>query len=41
MKKIDGVTTIQLSSSTRDKLKILGIKGETYEQVILRLLKGK
>ncbi len=34
-----GVTTIQLSPSTRDKLKELGKKGESYEQIILRLLK--
>ena len=34
-----GVTTIQLSPATRDKLKALGKKGETYEDIILRLLK--
>jgi len=34
-----GVTTIQLSPDTREKLKALGKKGETYETIILRLLK--
>jgi len=36
-----GVTTIQMTPTTRDKLKALGKKGETYEEIILRLLKGK
>ncbi len=31
-------TTIQISKSLRDKLKDLGKKGETYDDVILRLL---
>lgn len=35
-----GVTTIQLSPDTRDKLKDLGKKGETYEEIILRLVKA-
>lgn len=35
-----GVTTIQLSPGTREKLKALGKKGETYETIILRLLSG-
>jgi len=35
-----GVTTIQLSPATRDKLKELGKKGETYEEIILRLVKA-
>ena len=34
-----GVTTIQLTPATRDKLKDLGKKGETYEEIILRLIK--
>jgi len=34
-----GITTIQLSPATREKLKELGKKGETYEAIILRLLK--
>ncbi len=34
-----GLTTVQLSLETRDKLKDLGKKGETYEDVILRLIK--
>ncbi len=34
------VTTIQLSPSTREKLKDLGKKGETYEEIILRLVKA-
>jgi len=36
-----GVTTIQLTPATRDKLKDLGKKGESYEEIILRLLRGK
>lgn len=32
------VTTIQLTPATREKLKDLGKKGETYEEIILRLL---
>jgi len=32
-------TTIILDTSTRDKLKKLGSKGETYEEIILRLMK--
>jgi len=36
-----GVTTIQMTPATRDKLKALGKKGETYEEIILRLLKDK
>lgn len=32
------VTTIRISTDLRDKLKKLGIKGETYEEIIERLL---
>ena len=32
-------TTIVVDSSTRDKLKQFGTKGETYEDVILKLMK--
>ncbi len=32
------VTTIQLSPSTRDRLKAEGRKGETYDEIIRRLL---
>jgi hypothetical protein len=32
-------TTIVVDSSTRDKLKQFGSKGETYEDVILKLMK--
>ncbi len=35
-----GVTTIQMSPATREKLKELGKKGETYEAIVLRLLKA-
>lgn len=35
-----GVTTIQLSPQTRDKLKELGKKGDSYEDIILKLLKS-
>jgi len=34
-----GVTTIQLSANTREKLKDLGKKGETYDEIILKLIK--
>ncbi len=36
-----GVTTIQLTPGTREKLKELGKKGETYEDIILRLIKSQ
>ena len=36
-----GVTTIQMSPNTREKLKDLGKKGETYEGIILRLIKNQ
>jgi len=32
-------TTIVVDTSTRDKLKKFGTKGETYEEIILRLMK--
>lgn len=32
-------TTIQISKAVRDKLKELGKKGETYDEIIERLLK--
>jgi hypothetical protein len=32
------VTTIQVKETTRDKLKQLGRKGDTYDQIIERLL---
>ena len=35
------VTVIQLSAETRDKLKTLGSKGDTYEDIILRLIKNQ
>lgn len=38
MSKEDNITTIQIRKSTRDELKKLGIKGETYDTVIRRLL---
>jgi len=34
-----GVTTIQIAPSTREKLKDLGKKGDTYDEIIIRLLK--
>jgi hypothetical protein len=37
----NGITTIQLTPATREKLKELGKKGETYESILLRLLKKK
>ncbi len=32
------ITTIPVSKGTRDKLKSLGIKGETYDEIIARLM---
>lgn len=32
------VTTVRISVELRDKLKKLGVKGETYEDVIQRLV---
>ncbi len=32
-------TTIQLSIETRDQLKAIGRKGETYDQIINKLLR--
>jgi len=34
-----GITTIQLSYEVREKLKERGKKGQTYEEIILELLK--
>lgn len=34
----EGITTIQLSRKTRDMLKELGKKGETYDEIIKKLL---
>ena len=33
------ITTIPVHKTTRDKLKLLGIKGETYDQIINKLIK--
>jgi len=35
---VSDVTTIQISKVTRDQLRQLGRKGETYDQVLLRLI---
>ena len=35
------ITTIQVNRKTRDMLKRIGKKGETYDQVIMRLLEEK
>jgi hypothetical protein len=32
------LTTIQIKKETREKLKKLGVKGETYDAVIARLV---
>jgi predicted CopG family antitoxin len=34
------VKTIKISNETHDKLRKMGKKGETYEQIILKLLEG-
>ncbi len=36
-----GKTSIQIEEETRDKLRKLGIKGETYDQIINRLIGSK
>jgi len=36
--KMAEITTIQLSKETRDQLKELGKKGETYDDIIRRLM---
>jgi hypothetical protein len=38
MLREDDITTIQIKKTTRDELKKLGIKGETYDTIIRRLL---
>ena len=35
------LTTIQVKSETRDRLKSIGKKGESYDQIIIRLLDAK
>ena len=37
----DKITTIQLKTSTREKLKKLGMKDESYDDVILKLINNK
>jgi hypothetical protein len=32
------ITTVRISTELRDKLKKLGVKGETYEDIIQRLV---
>ena len=32
-------TTIVMDTSTRDKLKLYGTKGDTYEDIIIKLMK--
>jgi len=34
------ITTIQISKDTRDELKKLGIKGETYDEIIKKLMES-
>jgi SOS response regulatory protein OraA/RecX len=35
---VKDVTTVRISTELRDRLKKLGVKGETYEDVIQRLV---
>jgi len=35
-----GRTTIVVDTSIRDKLKKFGVKGETYEDIIVKLMKS-
>lgn len=41
MEKGGEITTIQISKETRERLKRVGYKGETYEKIIKRLLTGQ
>lgn len=41
MEKGEEITTIQISKETREQLKLVGYKGETYEKIIKRLLIGR
>jgi hypothetical protein len=34
----DSITVIQLKTSTRERLKAEGKKGETYDEILVRLL---
>jgi hypothetical protein len=34
----ENVTTIQIDKATRDELKKLGMKGETYDEIIKKLM---
>lgn len=34
----EDVTTIQISTETREQLKYLGKKGETYDEIIKKLI---
>ena len=36
---MSGLTTIRISTGTRDDLKGLGFKDETYEEILRRLVK--
>ena len=38
MSKKENITTIQIDKATRDELKKHGIKGETYDIIIRRLM---
>jgi hypothetical protein len=38
MKENDKITTIQISKITRDELKKLGTKGQTYDEIIKNLI---
>jgi hypothetical protein len=38
MNESDEVTTIQIKKATRGALKRMGVKGETYDEIIQRLL---
>jgi len=38
MQNKEDITTIQITKQTRDELKKHGIKGETYDEIIKKLL---
>jgi len=38
MQNKENITTIQITKETRDELKKLGMKGQTYDEIIKRLI---
>ena len=40
MQNKENITTIQINKDTRDQLKKHGMKGETYDEIIKKLLEN-